>query len=305
MGGGFWKKVYRGNELKSFLQKSIRRGLTAEAMAVMDTAWAEGFSNEMLRRIPIIVVEDIGCEKLPDAVYLWSIANWLGRNDSLTVAKAFVAGLCADPNRSREGSCLSTIAGDRATKEGSTVDTTAFAKALAESNEVEASVESVKLFRGKSKYKVWKILQAEALKRDVSAVRGMMAAKVRCTAGGRPCDVENLLVAAVMITCRATVPTLVSVQQLTWPWFVMDMHTAPGKKALANVAVSRGMDPATLNDLWFWFSSAVGGRDDFKYREENVSECMRNRGFPDIASARAKWDEVKDEVEAEVKKGMK
>lgn len=300
-------REYHRAEIKSSLQKVIRRGMTEEAVSIA-AAYIELDLEGICKRLPIIAVEDVGYEYLADTTYACRRAMGIEVEDAKRVLLPVVKRLAEAPKDKTTG-WLACAFGYEMMKQGKKKDdidlsdwVNLFTAALVRNDEYEA-VKYGDMATRKFGYKpVLDILQTEACKRGLEAMRTADAAYWRIKQTARGGDVEMLINGVIMSICRSPVT-----EEIKPVWdgplhaWTMDKHTYFGKITLGKVAREYGASKDKLGTLQFLTDSiktAPVDKDE-KYRNEAIWYMLRKHEMvrPDatedqwIPEAESEWRE--------------
>lgn len=277
-------KRYHIAELKSALQKYVRRSEFAKARAVahemMSRAGEDAKSAAL--RIPIIAGEEIGWPMIVESVKAWKAAeDFLKDGKKAKAAEVMVtlAGKMALAKKSGDTLALwGQVTGPA--KPPKTVFGLSWkadlTKALLEDKDEEkaAQIAFWATKAAESRGQFWEVLGEAAATRDESLVKLVKASQWRLKYGIRGGDIAVFVMGPILGLCRFVAPEVEpeaplkvdteSVRSLDW--YAFDFHTWVGKRAVFELGRSRldkceGMKPAMIGSLQFYIESLRGKYD--------------------------------------------
>lgn len=279
------KTVYDESELKSALQKYIRRGEVKEAVSVGKILY-ELNAVELLRRLPIIAVEDVGWKSVADTVQICQRTDWiireikkLKKEDQNEKTDEKVNGL--EKELVRKGKSISRLIEQLAVvpkdkdagwvwnksqlKRNEITGGVNYVEWWKESlieacnsrNEVEAAARAVPAMEKHGTDDVMDVLQDLATERTIRCIRAVDAIRYRMAIGCSSGDKEILMLGAVLAVCRSDRTAVEAVDmEGKLAWYGFDNHTSSGRIIQSIVAKKLGIDSGRLKILQFFLEGA-------------------------------------------------
>lgn len=317
--------LYEASELKSGLQKYIRRGEIEKAVRTADEMLRCGAEKPLLRRLPAIVAEDCGWRKLW-TVKACSAVRWgerailpPDRKDLLRV----VAKLAYGP-KDKDASALADYVREHLKTlpelPPDDLQLEDFAKAVAAKDEVRATqllLHWAGRKEGKSFHKepFWAVLEKATVERGLPHVAETLLAIKQRTGYGFyfAGDGVGLAVCALYAAIREEgwdedfPQELADIvqrcidhpMQVKLDWYCLDMHTAIGKIVLGSLVKRKGWDKDRLENWWFYFESArLNDHVVAKYFDHWAAN-VKNESGQSLTEAHKEWEQTfRPEVES-------
>lgn len=295
-------------ELKSCLQKYVRRDEKEKALSVIDRVWAMGPKEHtsLCKRLPMIVVEDCGWKKG------WVIEDAVAQINApvLESVRRLVLAMCAGAKDKDACGLYDKAVGQGLLPEATEDEMRAALTAGDEMTAARIAIGATKSRPGSSW--VWGVLSAHA--HDLSVQNAIDSLRRRVAMGTFGCDLGLSAAFAVILTLRMapgqtfTVPSITGTY--TWKkadldWYAFDMHTQIGKIAMGHITKKTGVSTKTLENLWFNLESArVNALAEQKWFD-NWDFCFQRDLGVGLDKAQEMWRPIYPEVKGFVEWLMK
>jgi hypothetical protein len=315
---------FEAGELKSAVQKYIRRGEIEKAVRAADEMVRIGGAAPLLKRIPSIVGEDCGWRKLW-AVQLCYDLRWGDKpltpeqHIRLLAAVAILARGPKDKDGAHMNDVLRYHKPDKI-RPMSDEEMLTFFKAAIESKDEFTAGRMIVRWSDATKGKMhkspfWPILleAGQARGHDLRNWAGVLEAVKRRLAQGFffSHDADGLVLNCVQAVCREGAwddefPDELKDQVTQWfknpkplvmDWYCLDMHTVIGKIAAKSLCTKKGWDYRRLDELWFCLESAkLNGHVPSQYWDDWAWN-FQHKFQMSIEEARAEWEAKKVDVQ--------
>lgn len=302
-----WRARQTPGLLKSAVQKAIRRGDLGLLRWALDRVWRQPEGRAWLcRRLPILAAEEVWTH-LGWAGYTARLAQGLlkrpeGEETALTLLEGAL-GTLADACKNKDGSALQALV---PLGNGGTASVSDLAGVLETRQPVQVTEMILELLARRAD--PWLTLLAWASQHGtLESVLVVQEAKAGYAGGALENDRRFFVGGAVLAALYPEqVATQIRLQPFVAqptlpPWGVADMHTEPGRRVLSLVAKTAGIPREALRALWFNFESAFLDRECTEgWWPRAVEARFHHHGYASVATARAAWDRLRPEVQAQV-----
>jgi len=315
-------KIMESNKLElgylvSALQKAIRRSDEELALKVANELW-ERDRIKLLRRLPIIAVEDVGWKSIADTVYVCKKAGLEKSNYVVWkkewIAKDLVMGnvlRLVRSDKDKDAGWIFNVARNRS-KELTFLKSwkERFLVHLGKDNVVKAASVLLPAMRKLGYKDVYSVLQEIAAKYPIECIESIDSCRFRTAIGCREVDAEIILGGALLALFRSEalvfdVEKIEKVESL--PWYVFDSHTKIGKIAQAVVAKKEMSSLDRIALLQFLFEGAqidpVSNEQEF-YEEALAYIVGRGKNEDQqemLKKAMNDWVDMKSDIEKMVR----
>ena len=295
--------------LKSAVQKHTRRGETGGAYAAVTRLLAlPGGRSALRRRLPVIAAEDVG--------WWWIPAASVSDDGPLADAELLrtVTSLSSLP-KSREAYHLADTVWDGRFPVRS-VSGQAFRDALAAGDHRTA----LALALAAREARQWRsgerlidpLLGALQAAPEAAGLIGNAALRREAMGGS---GTDELMAAAVIAAIDRPsgplpeLPYVASPPASSWqlPWYVIDSHSEPGRRAIRRVAMRKGMPFQMLAELQFSHESVRLGPAELpsRWHAQAVEMDAVAYGWETHAQGAELWSVVRSEVRAEIERELR
>lgn len=319
-------KRYHQSELKSAIQKYVRRLMPGKAMAAARAMWPKD-AEGLMRRSVVIAAEDAGWRSIAPAFYAWREAERLIKEGQEDVARELMVtsiGELAKRPKDRDTAAIWSAAkwcrkdpvpvlGDDWQKK--------LIDALVDRDELLAvKIAIQKAGKKETKAAFWQALRCVGAMRSIEALRCVEACKARLNTGTRDADIGTMVAAAILGCCRSgnceneMPPTGVTAEERTehhdrLDWWTQDLHGFIGQRAVAKVVEegkAEGLDAKALGNVQFYLESLFPeGAQKAKYYDEAADWELKNYWHVgDMKFCQEKWKKLRPIVQAAIEKAM-
>lgn len=309
---------YDSSLLKTAMQKTIRKGLTGDAVAIAQAMLQQGAAGTIKRRLPVILAEDVGWRTMWMAPLCQADGDDGGGATDLL---RFVH--IAAQTKPKDKSCEPLMGRARVANRVGKPDVNALGKALRENDLSYAARVIVDqldpIEKGTGALPIWEDLIVVAKEREAARpglVDVVNAVRRRLGQGLYTNDRSLATITAAQAVCGRTyndapeegwagiegwqkvTPSPSSRQSLVDLWWVFDPHSFLGKIVGGILNKRMGIDPEWLS--WGWFcaeSGLVSYPRDTEYLKDWDVQVREKFDGETLAQMQQKWTELRPEAE--------